>query len=203
MEINREDNGNRCFIAVQLPEPTPEDSPARKAGFKTIAEIGKERIRRVIKKLKKDDEGKLALKTRETPEDLGFRVFKLAESSYKPWTGVEEKEPQAYLKTMDHFTDPLAPGWKPEKLIWEVAIKEGYGLNSRIEQVRGLKGNTVHTVTDPDKQQSFRICLDGTIKKETLKALDLGKDDLFVCRDAALDDEAAANLALQCRLKTI
>lgn len=55
----------------------------------------------------------------------------------------------------------------------------------------------------PDKEQSFTICLDETIGLENLRALNLAKDDLFICRDVALDDEATANLALQCRLKTI
>ena len=53
------------------------------------------------------------------------------------------------------------------------------------------------------KEQSFYICLDDSINLENLSPLNLGKDDLFICRDVALDDEAAANLALQCRLKTI
>lgn len=88
-------------------------------------------------------------------------------------------------------------------MIWEVAIKEGYSLDSRIEPVSDIKGNTTYRVTDPDKGQTFRICLDDRIKLSALKALNLKKDDLFICRDAALDDEVAANLALQCHLKTI
>ena len=197
LEMNREDGGSRRVILVQLPEPIESKH------FSTIADIGKERIRRVVKKLQKDEEGKLALKSRKEPEDLGFKVFKLAESNYKLWTGVQERDAQTYLKTMDHFTDPLTPGWKPDGLIWEVAIKEGYGLNSKIEKITGLKNIIVYKVTDQDKGQSFRICLDNAVKTDTLKALSLSKDDLFICRDAALDDEAAANLALQCRLKTI
>lgn len=203
LELNRNDGGNRRFIMIQLPEQIPDESGVKKSDFKTIADIGKERIRRVIDKMKKEDESQLNLKTCETPEDLGFKVFKLAESNYKPWTGVEEKEPDAYAKTMEMFTDPLVLGWKPENVIWEVAIKEGYGLSARIESVSGFKDNTVYCVTDSDKGQSFRICLDDTLKPATLKSLNLKKDDLFICRDAALDDEAAANLALQCRLKTI
>lgn len=202
-QLNHEDGGNRRFIMVQLPEPTPEDSTARKAGFKTISEIGKERIRRAIKKLKKIDEGKLDLNTRETEEDLGFKVFELEESNYKLWKGVEEKDPNVYAKTMELFIDPLVQDWKPENLIWEVAIKEGYVLNARIELVSGINGNAVYRVTDSDNEQSFRICLDDTLKPATLKPLNLRKDDLFICRDAAMDDEVAANLALQCRLKTI
>jgi adenine-specific DNA-methyltransferase len=97
-------------------------------------------------------------------------------------------------------------GWKEEDVLYEVALKEGYGLNILIEDtstssVHRLNGP--HRVTDPDKGQSFYISLADKIKLKDLKSLNLKKDDLFICRDIALDDEAAANLSLQCRLKTI
>jgi adenine-specific DNA-methyltransferase len=66
-----------------------------------------------------------------------------------------------------------------------------------------VTGQTVYRVADPEREQSFAICLDDQITLAALTPLQLAKDDLFVCRDSALDDEAAANLALQCRLKTI
>jgi adenine-specific DNA-methyltransferase len=196
-ELNRENAGNRRFILVQLPEPTENKE------FPTISEIGKERIRRVIAKMKKEKASELALKERETPEDLGFKVFKLAESHYKHWTGVDEKNPEAYAHRMELFTDPLVPGWKPNDVLWEVAVKEGFGLTSKIEAVKETKGLDIFRVTDLDKDQSFLICLDNKLKLSALKPLGLKKDTLFICRDAALDDETAANLALQCRLKTI
>ena len=77
LELNREDGGNRRFICVQLPEPTPEGSEARKQGYKTIAEIGKERIRRVIQKMKKENAGKLDRKTRDTPKTWDSRCSSL------------------------------------------------------------------------------------------------------------------------------
>lgn len=200
---NIEDGGTRTFICVQLPEPTSEDSPARKAGYATIADVGKERVRLVIKSIKDEFRGKLDLKDRQTPEEPGFRVFKLAESNYRPWKGVEKKDGEAYADTMEMFADPLLPGWKPVNVLYEVALKEGYSLTSKIEKVEGIKDNAVWCVTDPDKGQSFRICLDETLKPATVKALALKKDDLFICRDSALTDEQAANLALQCNLKTI
>jgi len=204
LRLNRSDGSNRQVMVVQLPEPTPNDSVARKEGYATIADIGKERIRRVIKKLKGEARGQEELfKDRETPEDLGFRVFKLAESNYRQWRGVEDKDGEKYAEEMYLFTDPLLPGWTPEDVVWEVALKEGYSLPSTVEELKEVKGNRVWRVTDADRGQSFHVCLDDKIKDGTVKALKLRKEDLFVCRDAALTDEQAANLALTCKLKTI
>jgi adenine-specific DNA-methyltransferase len=201
---NRSDGGDRRCIWVQLPEPIGEESEIYRQGFTSIAGVGKERIRRVIKKLKDEAKGQQALfKDRATPEDLGFRVFKLAESNYRQWGGLEERAGEKYAAEMELFTDPLLPGSKAEDVVWEVALKEGYGLCSTVEEVKGIKGNRVWRVTDPDHGQSFLICLDDKLKETTVRALTLGKDDLFVCRDAALTDEQAANLALTCKLKTI
>lgn len=197
LELNKEGRGSCKFILVQLPEPTG------RTDYPTIADIGKERIRRVIKKLKEEKEGRLALETGSAPEDLGFKVFKLATSNYRSWTGVPEGTPQAYGDQIALYADPLVEGWTAENVLYEVAIREGYGLNCGIEQVQGIEGNTVYRVTDTDKGQWFHICLDDALHPETLKGLELTADHLFICRDKALDDEAAANLALQCRLKTI
>jgi len=199
LKQNHEDGGNRRFVCVQFPEPLPRPE----AILKTIADIGKERIRHVIAKMKKESAGKLDLKDREAPEDLGFKVFKLAESNYKQWNVQAGGSPDAYATQVGMFADSLVDGWKPENVIYEVAIKEGYGLNCRVESVASVKKNTVYLVTDPDKEQSFYICLDGKVRLDALKPLELKRDNLFVCRDRALDDDAAANLALQCRLKTL
>jgi len=223
MKQNLGDSGNRRYVCVQLPEPLP--SPEKR--LKTIADIGLERIRRVIAKMKKEKAGKFAT---DGPQDLGFRVYKLAESNYKPWKGTDEKDPEKYAKTMEMFLDPLVEGWKPENVIAEVALKEaGFGLNCRVEPVQprmntdehrlesGPKSKTsggvnrrasaatptVYKVTDEEKEQFFYICLDDKVRLDDLKPLNLTRDVLFVCRDVALDDETAANLALQCRLRTI
>lgn len=190
LELNREDGGNRRFVMVQLPEPTGNKQ------FPTIAEIGKERIRRVVARMKKEREGQLAL---DKPEDLGFRVFKLSTSNYRQWEG-EQPGVAAYARQAELFTDPLVEGWQPENVLYEVALKEGYGLNVQVGET-AVKG--VQRVTDSDKGQFFYLTLAGKIALKDLRPLDLKKDNLFICRDAALDDEAAANLALQCRLKTI
>lgn len=137
-------------------------------------------------------------------EDLGFKVFELAESNYANWRGTDDRTPAAYHDELALFTDTLKRGWVAEYVLWEVAIKEGYGLNSRIEPV-ACAVNAIYRVTDPEKEpgQHFLACLDDELNPDVGKALGLTADDLFVCRDRALDDTLAANLALQCRLKTI
>jgi adenine-specific DNA-methyltransferase len=152
----------------------------------------------------------MQLETRETPEDLGFKVFKLAPSNYKQWDvavihELPQQSPETYARQAELFADPLVEGWQPENVLYEVALKEGYGLNVTVEPVGadGIRPETIFRVTDPDKGQSFHLTLVAKIALKDLRPLDLKKDDLFICRDIALDDEAAANLALQCRLKTI
>jgi len=197
---NHEDNGTRNFILVQLPEPLPK--PETK--IRTIADIGKERLYQVINKIQNEDRTQQTLvNDHELPEDLGFRVFKLGESNYRQWKGVGEKDGEAYADQMNLFTDLLTPGWTPEDVIWEVALKEGYSLSSIIENLSEITHNQVWRVTDSDRGQSFYICLDGVMKEETIPAMRLNKEDLFICRDAALTDEMAVNLALQCKLKIL
>jgi adenine-specific DNA-methyltransferase len=196
LSINRVYGTNLKFVMVQLPEPTPEKSLARKNGFNTIAEIGKERIRRVIRKMKK---GQQTTK----PEDLGFRVFKLAESNFLPWPGIKEQTASEFLKQMDGFVDPLKKGWNEENIITEVALREGFALNFRKERVGSIQSNTVFKITDPDKDQYFFICLDKSVTLEALDPLNLSDNTVLFVRDIALTDETAANLALQCRLRTI
>lgn len=207
LEQNREDGGNRRFILVQLPEPT--ENPE----FQTIGEIGKERIRRVIAKMQETRENgnqmALPLETRQTPEDLGFRVFKLTPSHFRPWVGVEEKEPQSYAQQMELFRDPLVEGWTVEGVLAELAIKHGFGLDYMVElralQMPDAGEPTVnfYQVSDPERGQTFYACLAPRLTLQAVERLQLGLEDLVICRDTALDDETAANLALQCRLETI
>jgi adenine-specific DNA-methyltransferase len=198
MTQNREDDGNRRFICVQLPErlPVPEKT------LKNLVDVCKERIQNVIVKMKKEKK-QTKLDRADSPEDLGFRFFRLSQSNYRPWKGVEERNPEKYAMEMEEQLDPLVHGWKKENVIYEVAVKEGLGLTCKIEHEQEYRENEVWRVTDKERGQGFLICLDDKIKTSTIKTLKITKDEIFVCRDIALDDTGAANLALQCRLKTI
>lgn len=198
LELNHDDGGDRRFVIVQLPEQTENQL------YPTIAEIGKERIRKVITKLKQDTGNVLRGGQTSEKEDLGFKVFALGESHFEQWAGVPDRDPAKYADAMAAFLDPIKPDSDTTAVLWELAIKEGYGLNSTIAEAK-VGANTIHTVTDPEKDppQSFRVCLDEPIAEDIARQLELTASDLFICRDQALDDTLAANLALQCRLKTI
>lgn len=140
MQLNAEDGGSRKYICVQLPEQTPEDSEARKAGFNTIPEIAKERIRRAGKKILEEQKAKNdGLFAEEAQKlDVGFKVFKLDRSNVKEWDvefdGLTEKQAAEALamefsKTMDILKD----GRTELDLLYEVMLKLGLQLSTNVE----------------------------------------------------------------------
>ncbi len=133
LALNKKDGGNRKFICVQLPEKCDENSDAYKAGFKSIAEIGKERIRRVINKTKVENEGKLDLDGNNGKLDLGFKVFKLRESNFKIWRSKIDNEAQLVEQLQQHL-EPLDENSKTEDVLYEVLLKSGISLTAKIEE---------------------------------------------------------------------
>lgn len=165
MDLNKEDGGSRKYICVQLPELCDEKSEAYKAGFKTIADIAKERIRRAGKKIEEDlgkqiDELKAKIKkleseipTEETKveieslktkieelkkQDLGFKVLKLSDSNFKQWQQITGKDKQALEEQMKLFVDPVAKNATTENMVYELLLKSGKDLNSTIEAKDGF-----------------------------------------------------------------
>jgi len=199
LAANHRDGGSRRFITVQLPEALDEPAAAKSGrSLATIADQGAERIRCAAKEIASTpvDVGVTS------PSDYGFRLFKLGSSLLKPWKGLAEHDAAAYAEQMEWFADGLVVDWTPDNLMWEVAIKEGFSLSSVVSSAESAT-NQVWWILDEDKGQSLIICLDDVLNAATVRDLGISTDDLFVCRDTALDDELAANLALQCRLKTI
>lgn len=195
LELNREDGGNRRYILVQLPEKTDN------AEFPTIADITKERVRRVVARMKAAQNGTLDISTRETPEDLGFKVWKLGESNFRQMQPVDPGDTAAYVEQLALMNDALLPDSNPQSVIYEVALREGFSLNCAIKAHPEVAG--VWRVSDVEKEQWFWLTLVPSLELEALRPLNLQADDLFICRGVALDDTTAANLALQCRLKMI
>jgi adenine-specific DNA-methyltransferase len=215
LELNREDGSNRRFIMVQLTELLQESqSLADGTELETMANIGKERIRRVIARMREGGGGGQLQLDLRPDEDLGFKVFKLAPSTFRQWEPPEGEGADALGEQLALFDRGLEEGAVPRDVIYEVMLKLGYGLNSRIEAL-GLEGNRVYRVTDEDQTlkvsetfrvspaASFFICLDDELEDETIEALPLDKETTFVCLDTALDDSQKVNLAMGCLLKVI
>lgn len=138
MKLNAEDGGNRKYIMVQYDEDTPEKSEARKAGYKNICEIGKERIRRAGKKIKEET----PLSTQHL--DTGFRVFRLSSSNYEDVT----KQPGEYdQRTLDLFADNIKADRTDLDLLFGAMLSWGVqlSLSMTTEEVDGCK---IYTVDD-------------------------------------------------------
>jgi len=143
-DLNSEDGGKRKFILVQLPEECDEKSEAKKAGYNTIAEVSKERLRRAGKKIKerleaqdKAQKERLELEDKEDKKsvDLGFKVMKLEESNFKQWQQVDTGE--ELVEQIELFADPLEEGAKTQNIIYELLLKSGESINSTIEEKSG------------------------------------------------------------------
>lgn len=187
-------NANRNFILAQLPELCAEDSEASKAGYKTIAEIGKERIRRVIKKIKADGKNNPDLFSKDKSDmDLGFKVFKLKSSNFKIWRGDVVDTTEDLEKQLDMLKDPVKPEALEQNLLWELMLKSGYDLNTPIEEQKIEKckfyviagGEMAVIVSTADAK-----CLQAIIKRKPQKV---------VCLDSVFEgnDQLKTNTVLQ------
>ena len=144
MQLNAEDGGNRKYICVQLPEPTPEDSEARKAGYATIPEIAKERIRRAGKKIveeqkaKAEKEGGLFAEE-EKKLDIGFKVFKLDSSNINAW----DSDPDNLETALNNSLFNIKEDRNEDDLLYEILIKYGIELTEKINR-HTIDGKTVY-----------------------------------------------------------
>ncbi|MEI9479109.1 MAG: site-specific DNA-methyltransferase, partial [Deltaproteobacteria bacterium] len=144
LELNGEDGGNRQFICVQIPEMLEEDSIAYKAGYRTIADICKARIQKVIAKLQAARAAELELNGNQQP--LGFQTFCLAPSNFKQWRGDVEGE-EAILQQLEGFRQSEKENSEGGKMLYELLLKAGYPLTATVDSVE-IEGQTVYTVED-------------------------------------------------------
>ena len=179
MQLNAEDGSNRKFIMVQLPENTDEKSEAYKAGYKTICEIGKERIRRAGKKIKEENAGKEGI----DKLDIGFRVLKLDSSNMQD----VYYTPQEFTMN-DLFADNVKPDRTAEDLLFQVMLDLGVELSATIEQ-RTMNGKQVFFVND----NYLVACFDTDITEDTIKAIAKLKPYYFVMRDSSLASDNVAD----------
>ena len=192
LDLNKRAGGSRKFIMVQLPEPCAEDSEAFKSGYKNIADIGKERIRRVIKKLNEENESKLDLSGGAT-EDRGFKVLKLDKSNFKQWRKLApEAKPEEIEKQLFDHIDHIAHKATPEDLLFEILIKTGFMSTKKVQTIT-LAGIPVFSIADGGRL--VYICLADTVTKELINAVAEAEPMQFICLDKAFggNDQLKAN----------
>jgi adenine-specific DNA-methyltransferase len=188
MQLNAEDDGNRKFIMVQLPETTDEKSEAYKAGYKNICEIGKERIRRAGAKIKEElNKQNQQIKLDEEPKplpDTGFRVLKLDSSNMKDvyYTPTETTQ----IKIED-LADNIKQDRTPEDLLFQVMLELGVLPSSAITEMQ-LGGKRVFSVAE-----GFLLaCFDSNINETTITEIAKLKPHYAVFRDSGYANDGVA-----------
>ena len=190
MDLNKEDKGNRKYICIQLPEKCDEKSEAFNEGYLTISEIAKERIRKAsiniqneIESANQKKKGQLAFEQEEElPIDLGFKVLKLEKSNFKQWQQIEGKDAKALAEQMKLFVDPVSESATIENMVYELLLKSGKDLNSRIENNDGyflINGNELALILEKVSQELITQVMSEYPKKViALDKLFKGNDQL-------------------------
>ena len=171
MKLNAEDGGHRKFIMVQLPEVTDEKSEARKAGYNTICEIGKERIRRAGKKVK-EEAGQAA-----DGLDTGFCVLKLDSSNMEDVFYTPDKFEPSLL---DSLVDNIKADRSGEDLLFQVMLDLGIELSAKIER-KEVAGKEVFSVDD----DYLLACFDTDVNETTIEEMAKLLPTHLVIRDAS------------------
>lgn len=188
MQLNSEDNGNRKYIMVQLPETTDEKSEAFKAGYKNIAEIGKERIRRAGEKIKQEiEEYNSNLKLGEEPKkvpDIGFKVFKVDDTNIK-WYDLENFNEDGQYSFDDPDSLDFVLGSNDIDIVYEIMLRQNdIRLSESLEVLTDIGNRTYFYAS------TYLICLETEITEEMVEKL-ASLDPLpikFVFRDSAFKD---------------
>lgn len=176
MQMNVEDGGARKFIMVQIPEICEDGSDFKKAGFDTICEIGKERIRRAAKKIAEENP--------QAQFDGGFRVLKCDSSNMKEvYYNPAEYEPSLFSRLEDNIKEDRTP----EDLLFQVMLDLGVLLSSKIEATT-IAGKKVFNVED----NYLIACFDDNVTEEVITEIAKQKPYYFVMRDSSMANDSVA-----------
>ncbi len=196
MQLNKEDGGSRKYIMVQLPEPCDEKSEAFKAGYKTIADIGKERIRRAAKKIGEEQKGQLGKDEGKQPDlnvggnlDLGFKVFKLTTSNFKVWEGDIDKM-EGLEQQLEMHIDHINSTSTSEDILYELLLKSGFLLTAQVEKIT-IAGKKVFSI----EGGTMLICLDKELNQALIDEIAKANPSQVICLDEGFrgNDQLKAN----------
>ena len=203
MQLNAEDGGNRKHIMVQLPEPTDEKSEAFKAGYKKISDIARERINRAGEKIKADFADKLA--ERETPLDVGYRTYKLADTNFTKWQSTPTGDLTELQARLDLMRESSNDNASEDDLLVEVLLKMGLPLTTRTKTVDVDGLHVYQVVVEGDLSEGQPVLYLNEHVKPTLEQLRAIITDLtpskFVILDDAFqgDNQLKTNLVQTCK----
>lgn len=194
MEYNLENKTEHSFIGVQLDEII-YDKEICDLGYSHVSQIAKTRLKYSIKEMLQHKNISNA--------DLGFKVYKLAPSNFKKWINYNGTDTQELETLFSQTESSLVEDWKPENLLCEILLIEGFPLDSKIEGISSFKNNKVQRVTSDFCEHSLFVCLDKEVVDETINALILGDNDIFICLDNAVTDQDKIRLDDKGLIKTI
>ena len=200
MQLNAEDGNQRRCISVQLPEQTTEKSEAYRAGFETISEISRERIRRAGNKILEEDHDKLEL--REEPLDVGFRAYRLVDTNFKKWRADSGLSEEGLVDLFTELADSADDHARPEALLTEVLLKLGFSLTEQIETTE-VAGLNVFTIADGLVMAYMDEHTQPTL--DQLRALVAEEPERLVVLEDAFqgNDELKTNLVQECRARNV
>ena len=181
---NLDDGGNRRFILVQLPEPLPVEEKS----VKSVADLGKSRIRNFIKKISDELDNKPDMR-QQTNCDLGFKTFQLTRSNFKVWDGnvdVDDGLEQQLALHVDHISKDSSA----EDILYELLLKAGFSLATKVKKV-DMAGKEVFSIQDG----ALLICLEKEVTPELIDALAEAEPLQAICLDEAFkgNDQLKAN----------
>jgi adenine-specific DNA-methyltransferase len=181
---NAEDGGNRRFILVQLPEPLPVEE----RNVRTIADLGKSRLRRVINEIKVKRESNRELGG-DGKLDLGFKVMKLDRSNFRVWDGGSTADEELSQQIELHI-DYLSDASSAEDVLYELLLKAGFPLTTKVQTVE-MVGKHIFSIEDG----ALLICLEKEITPELIDALAEGDPLQVICLDEGFkgNDQLKAN----------
>lgn len=186
IEANKNDNGQRRFVMVQLPENCGDNPSAIKHGYKTLCDLGEDRINRAGAKIAADiDKGNEQLELGAEPKlypDLGFRVLRIDSSNFKDFYLTPGEISQ---ESLFDFADNVKEGRSDLDLLFEVLPKLGIPYSAKIEE-RVLADKKVFFV-DGDK---LAACFDANVGSDTIEKMAKAKPWYAVIRDSSMADDA-------------
>ncbi|MDV6346753.1 site-specific DNA-methyltransferase [Nitrosomonas sp. Is35] len=190
LDINQTERTARRFVCVQLPELIESESDAGKAGFYSLAEVCRERIKRSIGRA----EDAVDLATPATA-NLGFKSFLLAPSNFKQWRGDNIDSPEQLAEQMQMFAKSEKDGAAVEHILYELLLKFGQELTTPVETL-DVAGGKVFAID----QRKMLFILDTFTEAMIQPMMEIKPREIIVIDGVFLDlDPLKSNLDLQCR----